>query len=118
MPYRVYAMDTYFYNSITRYPFEVRCEMLAELGYDATYLTCWSEQSWKDVPKLAKVKATYGLDVAAVYGVADLIAGLDAKLLNLFETLEGCPTIELAIKSAADDDAAARFFETVLPICD
>jgi sugar phosphate isomerase/epimerase len=117
MPYRLYAMDTCFYNSIVRYPFETRCEMQAELGFDATYLTCWSDQSWTDVKKLPTVKSKYGLDVAGVYGVADLTAP-DPRLLNLFESLEGAPAIELAIKSAADDDDALQFLDRVLAICD
>jgi len=117
MPYRVYPMDTFFYNSIIRYPFEVRCEMASELGFDATYLTCSSEQSWKDLAKLRDVKAKYGLDVAAVYGVAD-VATPDPKLLNLFETIEGCPAIELAIKSTPDEAAALKFLDQTLQICD
>ena len=35
MKHSVYAMDTHFYNSIGSYPYEVRCEMLRELGLDA-----------------------------------------------------------------------------------
>lgn len=131
MPYRLYPMDTYFYNSITRYPFEVRCEMAAELGFDATYLTCWADQAWADVQKLPAVKKTYGLDVAAVYAVADIAAGdtdpMNQKVLNLFNTIEGCGTIELAIKSTAagvinsdtkGDEAASRFLERLLPTCE
>jgi sugar phosphate isomerase/epimerase len=118
MPYRVYPMDTFFTNSIGRYPFDVRCEIAAELGFDATYLTCWSDQSWTDAMRLKDVKRTHGLDVAAVYGVADLTA-LDARLLNLIETFEGCDTIELAIKSAPDDDAVVTFLsERILPIAE
>jgi sugar phosphate isomerase/epimerase len=117
MPYRVYAMDTCFYNSIVRYPFETRCEMLAELGFDATYLTCWSDQSWIDVAKLPSVKSKYGLDVAAVYVVAE-VAQPDPRVMNLFETLDGCPAIELAIKSSPDESAAVAFVERALAICD
>jgi sugar phosphate isomerase/epimerase len=131
MPYRLYPMDTYFYNSITRYPFEVRCEMAAELGFDATYMTCWHEQAWADVSKLASVKKTYGLDVAAVYVVADIAAGdaepMNQKIATLFDTIEGCPNIEIAVKTTASglatsdpkgDEAAARFLERLLPICE
>ena len=117
MPYRVYAMDTYFYNSIARYPFATRCEMLAELGYDATYLTAWSEQSWNDVAKLKTVKQEYGLDVAAVYAVLD-VAKPDPRITELMNSMEGCRTIELAIKSASDDDAVVRFLDGALATCE
>src|SRR3954471_22437036 len=122
MGYRVYAMDTYFYNSIARYPFEVRCEMLAELGYDATYLTAWSEQAWSDVPKLANVKRDYDLDAAAVYGVLDLATGdeleMNRRVYHLIETLEGCPNVELAIKTSPagsdGDDGVVRVLDRLL----
>ena len=117
MPYRLYAMDTCFNNSITRYPFEVRCEMQADLGFDATYITCWSDQSWLDVKKLPKVKQTYGLDVSAVYGVLE-VAAPDPRLLSLFETIEACPAIELAIKSSPSDDDTVRFLDPLLKLCE
>jgi hypothetical protein len=41
--------------------------MLAELGFDGTYLTLWSEAAWQDVPKLAEVRSRHGLDVVGVY---------------------------------------------------
>ena len=132
MPYRVYPMDTCFYNSITRYPFEVRLAgMAAELGYDATYLTCWSEQAWKDVAKLPVVKKTYGLDVAAAYVTVDLAGGDELeenrKAVRLIESIEGCPNVEIAIKTTVagmrpsdpiGDEVAIRFLERLLPICE
>lgn len=39
MTYKFYAMDFAFYNSMGIYSFEARCEMLKEIGYDATHLS-------------------------------------------------------------------------------
>ena len=61
MPSLIYAMDTSFYHSLGSYTFAARCEMLRELGYDATYLTLWSDAAWADVPLLASVTERYGL---------------------------------------------------------
>ena len=103
MPSLIYAMDTAFYHSLGAYPFAARCEMLRELGYDATYLTLWSTMAWADVPLLASVTAQYGLQVAAVYTLLDITAPPDhpgnAGILQLLETLEGCATVELALQA-------------------
>src|SRR5438552_4057630 len=57
MPYRVYAMDTHFYTPLGVYEFDARCEMLAELGYDATYLTMMMNEpgTWEDLKGLKEV---------------------------------------------------------------
>src|SRR5690606_40496783 len=52
MAYRVYAMDTCFFTPHGNYDFDVRCEMLRELGYEGTYLTLWSEQAWADLERV------------------------------------------------------------------
>ncbi|WP_053376278.1 sugar phosphate isomerase/epimerase family protein [Paenibacillus sp. FJAT-27812] len=97
----VYAMDTFFYNSLGHYPFEVRCEMLRELGYDAAYLTLWDEQAWTDLEKLPQVKDDYGLDIAAVYAVLDVTLPKEhteaAKIVAMLETIQGCSRVELAL---------------------
>lgn len=51
-----YAMDFAFYNSMGIYSFEARCEMLKEIGYDATHLSVWHGERWRDVEKLKNVK--------------------------------------------------------------
>jgi len=98
----VYAMDTYFYSSIGAYEFDVRCEMLKELGYDATYLTAWSDVAWGDVPKLAEVRARHGLDVAAVYVTYDLSLSPsdepNARILKLVETVQSTHAVEVALR--------------------
>ena len=104
MPYKVYAMDTYFYNTMGNYDFDARCEMLRELGYDGTYLTLWSQQAWDDLPKLAHVQSKHGLEVAGVYATLDITAGdqdgENQRILRLVESVEGCRHVELAIKAS------------------
>ncbi len=129
MSYLTFAMDTCFYTPHGNYPFDVRCEMLAELGYDGTYLTLWNEQAWKDVEKLSQIKPRHGLDVAAVYVTADLWAPADdpdrRRIRHLIETIEGCDTIEIAAtrnrqgignSDPAGDDDAIRYLESLLEI--
>lgn len=127
MSYRVFAMDTYFYHSLGAYEFDARCEMLKELGYDATYLTAWSQAAWDDVPRLAGVKAKHGLDVAGVYATLDITAKENDKILRLVEGLEGCTQIELSLRAGdktlalsdpAGDAAAIRWLNQLLPIAE
>ncbi|WP_042166609.1 sugar phosphate isomerase/epimerase family protein [Paenibacillus gorillae] len=100
---RIYGMDTFFYNSLGNYPFNTRCEMLSELGYDAVYLTLWDEdkQAWRDLERLPHVKAEYGLEVAAVYAVLDLALPKDhphvARIFSMLAQLQGCSRVELAL---------------------
>ncbi len=129
MNYSVFAMDTYFYNSLGAYEFDARCEMLKELGYDATYLTLWNEAAWQDLQQLPKVKSRHGLGVAAVYVTLDLAgdekhAG-NQRIVRLLETLEGCDHIEMSVKSSASspqnsdpegDQRMKRWLEKLLPI--
>jgi len=120
-------MDTYFYNSLGSYDFDVRCEMLKELGYDATYLTLWNEPAWEDVPKLSAVKSRHGLDVAGVYVTLDIAGARDhegnRRILHLVETLEGCGNVEASVTSSdttmrrsdpVGDEAALRLLEMMM----
>jgi len=130
MTYKLYAMDTYFHNSFGVYGFEAQCEMLAELGYDATYLSLWSLQAWADVRKLPTVPARHGLSVAGAYVVLDCRFGADApgprRILDLLQTVEGCTTIELGIQGGGRTSAADRagtqdvlsFLDEALAICE
>jgi hypothetical protein len=59
MRWPAYAMDTGFYSRQGSYDFGARCEITKELGFDATYLTLWSEAAWADVPKLETVREKY-----------------------------------------------------------
>lgn len=123
----LYAMDTSFFSSIGVYEFDARCEMLRELGYDATYLTLWNEAAWADVAQLPTVRERFGLDVAAVYVILDPALGPDdpasRRIAELVETLEGCRTIEVSIRSSdpalapsdrAGDEAARRSLTPLL----
>jgi sugar phosphate isomerase/epimerase len=130
MPHRVYAMDTFFYHSLGAYEFDVRCEMLAELKYDATYLTLWSEAAWQDLPRLRDVKRKFGLDVAATYVSLDLDDAAGTSKLDvekLLQTIEGCNQIELAITASGKsvkpsdpsaDDCVLKLLERLLRIAE
>ena len=100
----LYAMDTSFYHSLGAYDFDARCEMLRELGYDATYLTLWSDEAWADVSRLATVRERFGLEVAAIYATLDIATGWEdegnRRIRQLVETLDGCDTIELSVRSS------------------
>ncbi len=127
----LFAMDTSFYHSLGAYDFDARCEMLRELGYDATYLTLWSEAAWADVRRLATVRERYGLDVAAVYVTLD-IAGhpedeSNRRIVDLLATMEGCCTVEVAVRSSdpglaksnpAGDEAAMRWLAELLAVAE
>lgn len=124
MNHRVFAMDTYFYNSLGAYEFSARCEMLRALGYDATYLTLWNEAAWKDLALLPRVKPQYGIDVAGVYATLD-VAGdetheTNARILRMIESIDGCAHVELAMRTTdkalhwpapAGTDRAKRLIE-------
>jgi sugar phosphate isomerase/epimerase len=103
MAWPVYAMDTGFYNTQGSYDFDARCEIAAELGFDATYLTLWSEAAWSDVPKLASARDKHGLDVAGVYCPIDMTAsnaGIEAeRIVDLLRTVEGTRFVEIALLS-------------------
>mgnify|MGYP005836893801 CR=1 FL=1 len=126
----VFAMDTYFYTSLGAYAFDVRCEMLAELGYDATYLTLWSAEAEADIPRLAYVKARYGLDVAGVYTTLDIAsapAGSAAHVLELIETLPIPTQVAVALYAEAPgraqsdatlDNQALPWIERLLAVAD
>ncbi len=136
MSARTYAMDTSFYHSLGVYEFDARCEMLCELGYDATYLTLWREgpsheAALRDVPRLAEVRARHGLDVAAVYVTVDIAGAGDDPgnrlIADLVRTLEGCTTVEISMRSGdptlavsdpAGDARARRFLEELLRLAE
>ncbi len=103
MSWPVYAMDTGFYNRQGSYDFGARCEITKELGFDATYLTLWSEAAWADVPKLETVREKYELDVAAVYCQIDMTAATAdqdvERVLNLIATTNATRFIEIALRS-------------------
>lgn len=129
MPYLTYAMDTCFYTPHGHYPLTTRCEMLAELGYDATYLTLWNEHAWADLNELPHVRRRHGLDVAAVYVTANPWADRDdparQRIEQLIATLDGCTTLEIATtrhpqglkpSDPAADDVVAAYLDSLLEI--
>lgn len=104
MSWTVYPMDTGFFSTLGSYGFDARCEMAAELGFDATYLTLWSERAWADVARLRTVHEKHGLDVAGVYVALDVAASEDdpaaRRILDLLRTLDGADLVEVALLSS------------------
>ena len=106
----VYAMDTYFYNSLGVYPWEARCEMLHQLGYNATYLTLWSEEAWEDLPKIQHAFQDFGIQVSGVYWTLDLDdrGGANGRFLDAMKTMPAATRIELAIVGEGSFDVEDR----------
>jgi sugar phosphate isomerase/epimerase len=102
--------------------------MAKELGFDATYLTLWSESAWADVPKLAQVRERFDLDVAGVYVALDVDAPADdaeaRRIVELLERLEGTRLVEAALLGSAApgdpdaDDRAAAWIERLLAVAE
>ena len=106
-------MDFIFQTKLGTYPLAAQCEMMAELGYQGITVSAWS----KELAQLPRVKPDYGLDVAGIYLIYR--AGLEAFVTEIFETVEGCTTIELALHSGdRATDADRRMIELLLPICE
>lgn len=119
MKHFVFAMDTCFSNSIVgTYPYEVRCEILSELGYDGIYVSLapWELQN---ASKMAATKEKYGIKVTAAYGGFDIAADEGnpslEQVASLFDQLpDGCD-VELSLscsdssigKSSPDGDGKA-----------
>jgi sugar phosphate isomerase/epimerase len=126
MNYRLFAMDTAFHHSLGTYPFEVRCEMLSALGYDATYLTLWNERAWEDLSLLSEVTATYGLEVAGIYFTLDIAEQVAeaaaARLQQLLTIVPEGASIELAVKASdnslplSDPQGDARVLRQLRPL--
>jgi sugar phosphate isomerase/epimerase len=127
MSWQVYPMDTGFFNSLGSYDFDVRCEVAKELGFDATYLTLWSDFAWEDVKRLGSVREKHGLDVAGVYVALDVSRGErdpeGQRIIELLRTLEGTDLVEVAVLSSdpaipnsdpAGDGAALAWLERLV----
>ncbi|MDQ1316444.1 MAG: Xylose isomerase [Candidatus Poribacteria bacterium] len=119
MKHFVFAMDTCFSNSIVGvYPYEVRCEILAELGYDGIYVSL-SPSELQNADKMSVTKERYGIRVTAAYGGFDISADKDdsgiEQVAKLFDQLpDGCD-VELSLscrdesigRSSPDGDSKA-----------
>jgi sugar phosphate isomerase/epimerase len=124
---RTFAMDTAFWGGVASYPIDVRCAMLADLGYDDTYLTVGDVPEERGLDRIGPLARDHGLGVAGVFSRLDLDAPVDADTNQLVADLpERAPadaTIEVAIKASdgsvassdpAGDDAAVERLEPVL----
>ncbi|MDL5053617.1 sugar phosphate isomerase/epimerase family protein [Oscillatoria laete-virens NRMC-F 0139] len=133
MAAKVFAMDTWFYNSTGYYPLETRAEMLKELGFDGMYFLFWGNQpsAHLEFPTLGTVKEKYGLEVAGVYQTYDISKPEtdegNAMALRTTAEMQGCSTIDLALtgfggslkcSDTAHDAAAIKVIERFLKIAD
>lgn len=113
MSHPVHAMDFIFQTRLGTYSLATQCEILAELGYQGLTVSWWSSE----LGALSQVKPRWGLDVGAIYAIYR--AGLESRLISLFETVEGCNSIELALHSGESvGDSDRRMIEHLLPICE
>jgi sugar phosphate isomerase/epimerase len=109
----LHHLDFIFQTALGTYPLAAQCEMLAELGYQGLTMSAWSN----DLKSIAQVKPTWGLDVGAVYLIYR--RGLESFVTNLFETIEGCTTIELALHSGDEvTNFDRQMIQRLLPICE
>lgn len=120
MKHFMFAMDTCFTNSIVGvYPYEIRCAMLAELGYDGIYVSL-SPKELQNASQMAVTKKQYGIEVIAAYGGLDIAAEKSApkvqQVAKLFDQLPGGCDLELSLscsdnsigRSSSDGDSKAR----------
>ncbi|QJQ94848.1 MULTISPECIES: sugar phosphate isomerase/epimerase [Halomonadaceae] len=109
----LHHMDFIFQTKLGTYPLAVQCEMLAELGYQGLTVSAWS----KELTSLPQVKSQWGLDVGAIYLIYR--QGLETFVTNIFESIEGCASIELALHSGDQvTDADRRMLAQLLPIAE
>jgi sugar phosphate isomerase/epimerase len=109
----LHHMDFIFQTKLGTYPLAAQCEMLAELGYQGLTVSAWS----KELQALPQVKSRWGLDVGAIYLIYR--QGLESFVTNIFEIVEGCTSIELALHSGDQvGDLDRRMLERLLPIAE
>lgn len=109
----LHHMDFIFQTALGTYPLAAQCEMLAELDYQGLTLSAWG----KDLKSIPLIKPQWGLDVGAVYLIYR--PGLESFVTHVFESIEGCSTIELALHSGEQvTDMDRRMLERLLPICE
>ena len=125
----LFALDTWFYNSLGSYNLEAKCEMLAELGYDGINLTLWSDQSWADVARIPEIKERFGIEVTGVYASVsgpDDVEGV-RRVSELLKTMDGCTLVDLAILGSPEahtnsdprgDAAVEQMLKNLLPIAE
>jgi sugar phosphate isomerase/epimerase len=104
-------MDTGFFSSLGEYDFHARCAMTRELGFDATYLTLWSDVAWQNVARVADVEARFGIGVEALWLTMDLSLPSDhpnrSRIIRLLERLQGCSRVEISLVFRGGEFAAS-----------
>lgn len=109
----LHHMDFIFQTKLGTYPLATQCEMLAETGYQGLTVSAWS----KELALLPQVKSEWGLDVGAIYLIYR--RSLENFVTNIFESIEGTNSIELALHSGDEvTDLDRRMLERLLPIAE
>jgi sugar phosphate isomerase/epimerase len=108
MRHQVAAMDLWFATAVGTYPFEVRCEILSTLGFDAIAPTLWSEEAWAGLNSLDEVTSRHGLEVSSVFCYLDSPYD-DAALSRIADLLADppCPRVALGVIRAGVPDIVA-----------
>lgn len=91
--HKTFAWDLAFTSSAGTYAFDVKCEMLADIGYDGIVYAVWSGSRWEATKRLSAVNDRFGLEVLGVYVVIDLDHGpqhpINAGFLRMLEEMDG-----------------------------
>lgn len=109
----LHHMDFIFQTQMGTYPLAAQCEMLAQTGYQGITVSAWS----KELDQLPRIKPTWGIEVGAIYLIYR--RGLEAFVTSVVQSIEDCPTIELALHSGdtvTQDDL--RMLERLLLIAE
>ena len=113
MQHAIHAMDFIFQTHMGTYSLQSQCEMLSELGYQGLGVSAWS----RELDQLGQVRPSWGLEVGGVYAIYR--PGLEGRLVQLVERLEGCTQLQLALHSGDEvSEADYRLLESLLPICE
>lgn len=109
----LHHLDFIFQTRQGVYPIATQCEMLAVIGYQGITVSSWS----KELHELPAIKARFGLDVRSSYLIYR--RGLEDHVRTIFERIEACPVIELALHSGQTvTDADRRMIDHILPIAE
>lgn len=121
--HKLYAADFAFLNTSGNYDFDVQCEMLKELGYDAIQHSVWDSSPPHAVSYLSEIQQRHQLEIIGLYNIVDLSLGpkhpRNAGTLAVLDELDGCSTVNMPIRSPGNDERATlRWLESALDIAD
>ena len=121
--HKLYAADFAFLNSSGNYDFNVQCEMLKDIGYDAIQHSVWDCSPPHAASYLSEVQQRHQLEIIGLYVIVDLNLGLmhprNTGTLAVLEELDGCKAVNMPVRSPGNDERATlQWFERALEIAD